>query len=210
VYPGPVKTQVALWSCTVCGDGLALLIRVVPSRNWKTWNPEPRDNPGPGQVLKICKVQAEPRIIMWRRDEIVTFVPSSRKIVTFLEVLKKTFSKPGSVTSNLECDEMWRKCDVTSFMCVGCRGGYRDSARLLGESWWTKKWGAIRGKKLLQSREIVVEGMGEIRDSWLKSQMCLILKPNTNAWIASSCHIYCAHFVHAFARICTQLLQALA
>jgi len=38
----------------------------------------------------------------------------SRKIVTFL-VYKKTFSKPGSVTSNLECDEIWRKCDVTSF-----------------------------------------------------------------------------------------------
>ena len=55
--------------------------------------------------------QAEPTKMMWQCDEIVTFVPSSRKIVTFLEVLKKTVSKPGSVTSNLECDEMWRKCD---------------------------------------------------------------------------------------------------
>jgi len=59
--------------------------------------------------------QAEPRKTMWRCDEIVSFVPSSRKIVTFLEVLKKPFSKPGSVTLNLECDEMWRKCDITSF-----------------------------------------------------------------------------------------------
>ena len=39
-----------------------------------------------------CDVfQAEPRKMMWRCDEIVTFVPSSRKIVTFLEVLKKNF-----------------------------------------------------------------------------------------------------------------------
>jgi len=29
--------------------------------------------------------------MMWRCDEIVTFVPSSKKIVTFLEVLKKLF-----------------------------------------------------------------------------------------------------------------------
>jgi len=53
--------------------------------------------------------------MMWRRDEIVTFVPSSWKIITFLEVLKKTFSKPWSVTSNLESEVLWRKCDVTSF-----------------------------------------------------------------------------------------------
>jgi len=33
--------------------------------------------------------QAEPRKMMWWCDEIVTFVPSFRKIVTFLEVLKK-------------------------------------------------------------------------------------------------------------------------
>jgi len=59
--------------------------------------------------------QAEPRKMMWRCDEIVTFVPSSRKIVRFLEVPKETFSKPGSVTSNLKCDVLWRKCDVTSF-----------------------------------------------------------------------------------------------
>jgi len=32
--------------------------------------------------------QAEPRKMMWQFDEIVAFVPSSRKIVTFLEVLK--------------------------------------------------------------------------------------------------------------------------
>jgi len=37
--------------------------------------------------------------------------------------------------------------------------GYRDSARLLGESWCQKKWGAIRGKKLPRNREIVVEWM---------------------------------------------------
>jgi len=35
--------------------------------------------------------QAEPRKMMWQCDEIVTFVPSSRKIVTFLQVLKKHF-----------------------------------------------------------------------------------------------------------------------
>ena len=33
---------------------------------------------------------------------------------------------------------------------------YRDLDRLFGESWWTKKWGAIRGKKLQENREIVV------------------------------------------------------
>jgi len=35
--------------------------------------------------------------------------------------------------------------------------GYLDSARLLGESWWSKKWGAIRGKKFHGNREILVE-----------------------------------------------------
>jgi len=35
--------------------------------------------------------------------------------------------------------------------------GYRDLARLFGESWWSKKWGAIRGKKMHGNREIVVE-----------------------------------------------------
>jgi len=72
--------------------------------------------------------QAEPRKMMWRCDEIVSFLPSSRKIVTFLEVLKKTFSKPGSVTSNLECDEMWRKCYVTSF-------GHRPSLKPRSRFW---------------------------------------------------------------------------
>jgi len=37
-----------------------------------------------------------------------------------LEVQKKKKSKPGSVTLNLECDEMWRKCDVTSFRVLLC------------------------------------------------------------------------------------------
>ena len=37
--------------------------------------------------------------------------------------------------------------------------GYRDSARLLCESWWQKKWGAIRGKKLHRNWEIVVDWM---------------------------------------------------
>jgi len=37
-----------------------------------------------------------------------------------------------------------------------CRG-YRDLARLLGKSWWPKKWGAIRGKNMHENREIVVE-----------------------------------------------------
>ena len=36
-------------------------------------------------------------------------------------------------------------------------GGYRDLARLLGESWCSKKWGAIRGKKIHGNREIVVD-----------------------------------------------------
>ena len=33
--------------------------------------------------------------------------------------------------------------------------GYRDSARLLGELWWQKNWGAMRGKNLHKNREIV-------------------------------------------------------
>jgi len=77
----------------------------------------------------------------------------------------------------------WRKCrDMTiSLVCRDCvlkrshfcdpyflfflslvwktQGGYRDSASLLGESWWQTKWGAIRGKKLHKNREIVVEWM---------------------------------------------------
>jgi len=63
-------------------------------------------------------IQAEPRKIMWQCDEIVTFVPSSRKIVTFLEVLKKLFRNlvASHWTWNVtKCDEMWRKCEVTSF-----------------------------------------------------------------------------------------------
>jgi len=31
-----------------------------------------------------------------------------------------------------------------------CRRGYRDFARLLGELWWPKKWGAMRGKKFTE------------------------------------------------------------
>jgi len=74
-------------------------------------------NPGPGQVLKTCFVPSRTQkndVTMWLNRHICTntFVPSSRKI---FGSTKKTFSKPGSVTSNLECDEMWRKCDVTSF-----------------------------------------------------------------------------------------------
>ena len=75
-------------------------VRVVPSRNWKTWNPEPRTWPG-FETVFCSKTNPE----KWC-DDVTKSVPSSRKIVTFLEVLKKTFSKPGSVTSNLECDEM--------------------------------------------------------------------------------------------------------
>jgi len=49
-------------------------------------------------------------------------------------------------------DNFW---DFTfSWFCNGLDGGYRVSARLLGESWWPKKWGAIRGKKLHKNREI--------------------------------------------------------
>jgi len=66
--------------------------------------PPPLLHPNEVLVLKQDLSQAEPRKMMRRCDEIVTFVPSFMKIVTFLEVLKKTFSKPGSVISNLECD----------------------------------------------------------------------------------------------------------
>ena len=53
--------------------------------------------------------------MIWRFDEIVTFEPSCRKIVKFWEELKKTFTKPGSVTTNLECDVLLRKCAVAHF-----------------------------------------------------------------------------------------------
>jgi len=87
------------------------------SQNWKTWNPEPRTRTQDlARFLNSGLLQAEPRKMMWRCDEIYTFVPSSRKIISSLEVLNFFFPKPGSVTSNLECDVLWRKCDVTSFL----------------------------------------------------------------------------------------------
>ena len=99
--------------------------------------------------------QAEPKKMMWRCDEIITFVQSSRKIITFLEVLKNTFSKPGSVTQNLEFDVLWRKFDVTfqptfhqvattiihiSNMCPSKTSFWE------GMKWWKKCW------ELAQSR----------------------------------------------------------
>jgi len=73
--------------------------------------------------------------------------------------------------------------------------GYRDSARLFGESCWQKNWRVIRGKKLHGNREIVVEwwGCGSTRtvDSGLKWDQSwnqiLTLKE------CLCCHIYCAH-----------------
>ena len=75
-------------------------------------------NPGPGQVFKLSFVSSRTQknnVRMWRNRHICT---KFRKIVTFLEVIKTTYSKPGSVTSNLaqwKCDVLWRKFDVTSF-----------------------------------------------------------------------------------------------
>jgi len=55
----------------------------------------------PGQVNKGL-FQAEPRKMMWRCDKIFTFVPGSRKIVTFLEVLTKKIRNLAEMASQDE------------------------------------------------------------------------------------------------------------
>jgi len=62
--------------------------RVVPSPNRGTQHLEHRT--WPGFQTQVCS-KPNPGKKIWRCDEIVTFVPSSRKIVTFLEVLKILF-----------------------------------------------------------------------------------------------------------------------
>ena len=61
-------------------------------------------NPGPGHVFKSMFVPSRTQkndVMMSRNRHICTKFQENRHI---FEVLKKTFSKPGSVTSNLECD----------------------------------------------------------------------------------------------------------
>jgi len=60
--------------------------------------------------------------MMWRGDEVVKFVP--REKVTFLEVLQKSFLNPGSIPFNLECDVLWRKCDVIHFGSISSPSPY--------------------------------------------------------------------------------------
>jgi len=74
----------------------------------------------------------------------------------------------GHFLQNMICD--------TEGSLLRAHRGYRDSARLLGESCWQKNWGAIRGKHLHGNREIVVEwtvGGWEHTgtDIWLKAQI---------------------------------------
>jgi len=63
-------------------------------------------NPGPGQVLKLCFVPSRTQkndVMMWRNRHICAKFQENRHI---FGSTKKKKSKPGSVTSNLECDEM--------------------------------------------------------------------------------------------------------
>jgi len=102
---------------------------------------------------------------------------------------------------NLRSINNWLKCiqkgahSVTFFLMGTARfkqnkqtrpqRGYRDSARLLGDSCWPKKWGAtFLDKKAEKSRrQTRNEQWGEWKhtDSWCWAQMCAFLKPNTNA-----------------------------
>ena len=77
-----------------------------------------------------------------------------------------------------------------------CVGGYRDLARLLGESCADKKWGAISEKKLYGNREIVFSrtvGGWENTDSWLGAQIGSVLKPIQTLKEYFWSHVYCAH-----------------
>ena len=72
-------------------------------------------NPGPNQVLKTYFVPSRTQkndVTIWRNRRICTKFQENRHI--FGSTKNKNL-KPGSVTSNLKCDEMWRKCDVISF-----------------------------------------------------------------------------------------------
>jgi len=87
--------------------------------------------------------------------------------------------------------------------------GYRDLARLLGES-WTKKWGAIRAKQLHRNRETVVQWMvGIVGAHGQLTQSAILRNPRTkykrskNVFSVTSIALSCAH-------ICARLLQPLA
>ena len=72
-------------------------------------------NPGPGQVFKLWFVPRRTQkndMMMWRNRHICTKFQENRLVFGSTKINK---SKPSSVTSNLECDVLWRKCDVTSF-----------------------------------------------------------------------------------------------
>jgi len=58
----------------------------------------------------------------------------------------------------------------------GYQGGYRDLARLLGESWWSKKWGAIGEKNCTEiEKQLLSERSGLCVYTWFRAQMCPIL-----------------------------------
>jgi len=54
-------------------------------------------------------------VTMWQNRHICTELKEKRHI---LEVLKKACSEPSSVTSNLECDDLQRKCTSLNFVTI--------------------------------------------------------------------------------------------
>jgi len=73
----------------------------VPSRNWKTWNPEPRT--GPSFETVFC---SKPNTEKWWDD-----VTKSSLCTKFQEnhIFGSTQNNFFETWQNLECDEMWRK-----------------------------------------------------------------------------------------------------
>jgi len=137
-----------------------------------------------------------------------SFFSTSKNVTFFLE-LGTNVKLSSHPFSGFDLEETWVQ---VSSQVMGSRWwvwGYRDSARLLGESWWQKNWGAIRGKKLYRNRRIVVEwtpGVWEHMDSWLGAQMGSVLEPNQN--VQSSKNVFAVTTI-AFTdvHLCTGLLQ---
>jgi len=106
-------------------------------------NLEPRtqDDPGPGQVLKLCFVPSRTQkndVTMWWNCHICTKFQENRHIFGSTE---KNFFETWQRQSNLECDKMWRKCDVTSFRH---RPSLKPRSRFLEHSGLERPW--VRGK----------------------------------------------------------------
>jgi len=87
------------------------------------------------------------------------------------------------------------------------KGGYRDSARLLGESYWPKKWGAARVKmtKRKENRELdtswAVGGVGAHGLLMLSAnvrRLAIQYKRSKCAFVITSYCIYCCTHLYRF------------